>query len=321
MNFQDLKKVESATFYIDVAFRRASKKAKELRSRVKKNRFQKSKELELARIQVIRDVLTSDLNDIIKGFPSLDSLDQFYIELIKCTLDYKDIKKSLGSVKWAVDKINQLFKKYYSSLTKTQDIKKINPMRREYYGRVSSVVKQIDKYLEYLETARRTMRKYPAVKTKIFTVCIFGFPNSGKSTLLSKLTQATPEIAAYPFTTKQLNLGYIKEPPHEIQIIDTPGTLNRFNKMNDIELQAYIAVKHLADLVVYVFDPQFSYDFEKQKKLLERVKKFNKPVLLYLSKTDIVPNAKEKFKDFQVITDIDELKEKIKASQLQLNKK
>jgi hypothetical protein len=51
---------------------------------------------------------------------------------------------------------------------------------------------------------------------------ILGPPNSGKSTLLSLLTNATPEIGHYPFTTHGLNPGMMVFENVQIQLVDTP---------------------------------------------------------------------------------------------------
>ena len=144
MNFQDLKKIENADFYLDVAFRRANLRANELRSRTKgDDRLAKSKKLEAAKLDVIKAVLNDHLSKILLSFPSIDRLDPFYNELIKLTLDYKDLKKSLGAINWAVEKVNDLTRAYNSKITRTNDLRIINKFRREYYGRVSSVLKQI----------------------------------------------------------------------------------------------------------------------------------------------------------------------------------
>lgn len=51
---------------------------------------------------------------------------------------------------------------------------------------------------------------------------ILGGPNSGKSQLLAKLTRATPEIAPYPFTTREPQPGMMAWEDVQVQLIDTP---------------------------------------------------------------------------------------------------
>jgi nucleolar GTP-binding protein len=311
MSFQTIKQVEDYQFYLDLAFRRSREAGKKIRLDLAGERKAKSKYIEIAKIQVVTDTISSRMEAIIKSFPSLDQLPEFYNELIRLNIDYAQLKKSLGAVNWLGLMTKDLYKTYLNKI-KHAHFDGINPLRRAFLGRLSSMVKQIKDDFKFLEQARRIMKEFPVIKTSMKTVAIAGFPNVGKTTLLYKLTGSKPEISAYPFTTKAINVAYFKDENEEIQLLDTPGTLDRFDKMNNIEKIAYLAIKHCANLIVYVYDLTEEYDLGRQEALYKKLcKDFEKKIIIFVSKTDIldeivVKKFMEKHKD--AISDISELK-------------
>ena len=287
MAFQDIKPIDSWKFYCDLALRRANAAAEQLRSKAFKGRFEKSKGIEMQKISIIRNTLHNKLTDIIRSFPDFDKLTQFYQELVKITIDYEMLMHSLGALTSARKKIVDLFIEYNRRFIRTKEQGKLNVLRREFAGRSFSVMKTIRKNLEFLEEARKILSDFPSIKHEMNKAAIAGFPNVGKSTLLTKISKSKPEIAAYAFTTKRLNIGYYEKYGKKIQLIDTPGTLNRLEKMNFIEKQAYVAMKYAADAIIYVFDLTEEYPLKDQVKLYDMIKEFRKPIIIYLSKTDI----------------------------------
>ena len=99
-------------------------------------------------------------------------------------------------------------------------------------------------------------------------------------------------------------------------MVDVPGTLNRFNKMNNIEKQAHLAIKYLAERMIYVFDPTESYPMEEQITLFKKLKNDfpDVPMTSYLSKTDLVKNYKGDAMKFKPVKTITALKKALKIT-------
>ncbi len=307
MSFQDIKPIEDANFYLNRAFGRANKKAKSLK--LKGDKLVRARKKEQIKIDIVKNILASDMDAIIKSFPSVMHLTDFYRELIEITIGIRDLRKSLAALNWAKKKILDFSKNYIKKIRYSNNLEYISKTKNEFYGRTSSFIKQIKSDFKFLEQSRKIMKNFPVIK-KMPTTAITGFPNVGKTTLLTKLSKSKPEIKQYPFTTKSIMIGYLEHNKKKIQLLDTPGTLNRLNKMNMIEKIAFLALKHAADSIVYVFDLTEPFPLKDQEKLLKRIKEFKKPIVIYLSKTDILKKEQiENFrKKYKVITDAEELK-------------
>jgi len=313
MNFQGLRSVEDHNFYFDLAIKRTKKKVDEIRKQFHSgNPLFKSKKIELTKLESIESEIREQLINISKSYPSFDNLSEFYQHLIRLTLDLPYLKKSLAALKWCTEKNSEFLRKYKEKIKHTTEIPRMNQYRREFYGRIGSTLKQIRDNLSYLEKARRTMLSYPSIKTGLSTIVIVGFPNVGKSTLLSQLTTSKPKIENYAFTTQGINQGFATFNDEKIQFLDTPGTLNRFEKQNAIEQISTLAIKYLAEAIIYVFDLTEVFPMEKQVKLYQNLKKTKKPILIYLAKTDITDeDTVNKFKKKYKVLNVKELKTSI----------
>ena len=83
---------------------------------------------------------------------------------------------------------------------------------------------------------------------------LLGFPNAGKSSLLSRLSSATPKIASYPFTTINPIVGTIEYPDYaQIRMADVPGIIEGASKGVGLGL-AFLKHLERSRVLVYVID-------------------------------------------------------------------
>jgi len=87
----------------------------------------------------------------------------------------------------------------------------------------------------------------------VVDVCIIGFSNSGKSTLLSALSSARPEIADYQFTTRTPVLGVVDDGVNKITWIEMPA-LTRGSSLGKGLGNSFLYQAGRASVIVYLLD-------------------------------------------------------------------
>lgn len=129
-------------------------------------------------------------------------------------------------------------------------------------------------------------------------VGLVGFPNAGKSTLLSAITTSTPKIANYPFTTLVPNLGIVKyRDGRSFVMADIPGIIEGASEGKGLGLRFLRHIERNAALLFIV--PSTADNIQKEYEvLLEELKKYNPSLLeknrvLGISKSDLIDEELE----------------------------
>jgi nucleolar GTP-binding protein len=290
--FEGLPTTPTADEVVDTAFSRAARAG----------RAKSGVEAQRSMLQTAANVVSDNLEHVVRAWPDFDALDPFYVDLADAVArDALDpptgedpragvdaLRTHLNEVGWAGRKAGEIRREYEGRLSGDADTAK--GLRQQAFARIADVVEEVEDDLAALGEARDALRTLPDVRPGEPTIVVAGYPNVGKSSFVNGVTRASNEVASYPFTTTGVAVGHVDVDRIRYQLVDTPGLLDRPPaERNEIESQAVSALAHAADAVLVLVDASgdCGYPLDAQLELRDDVaERFDVPVLTVCNKSD-----------------------------------
>jgi len=270
VNLQEIPTIATADELIDRALRRASRVEESVR-----NTDYRARLTAVRKIHSVADNIANPLHSYVKVFPSFDTIHPFDRSIIDLTVGVDKLRKALGAADWARKEVLMIGTKYVPKARARKSAENTMKIMSEAYTKMTNVIRQISKHLDFLISARSIFRNLPNVDTEQPLAVFAGAPNVGKSSLIGAISTGKPEVKSYPFTTKGVSLGHIKAKYDIIQVMDTPGLLDRPDiDRNDMEKQGIAALNHLEPVIVFLTDLSGTsgYSTDTQKALHTELK-------------------------------------------------
>ena len=235
--------------------------------------------------------ITDKLKYVSDRLPDYDTVNEYYAMMFKNVCPKSTMEKYRNHITSTITVINKVSESYKRQIMKLQtsrskkfEKERFVKIKKEYVGRVASTLRNLDSTFEKLLTLEKEFKRIANPDFNLRTVVLVGIPNAGKTTYLTKITDATPEINSYAFTTKALNVGYFKRRQDTYQVIDTPGLIHHdFKEMNAIEKQAIAAIKAISDLIVFVYNPTLNE--KEQRDMITTLRENNPDKKIIVSST------------------------------------
>lgn len=163
-------------------------------------------------------------------------------------------------------------------LTALQNMYRTAPKHKSSEKLMQEIKNKISKLKGVQEKERQQKKGYQiAVKKEgAAQIVLVGTTNTGKSTLLKKLTGARVEIADYPFTTKKPEVGIMDYEGIKLQIVEIPAVIKNFDETENGA--TFLGIVRQADLIILMFNKP------SEKKLIDdelRKNGIDIPVMIY----------------------------------------
>jgi GTPase len=165
----------------------------------------------------------------------------------------------------------------------------------------------------YAQPGEEGKEEWKILELKVLAdVGLVGFPNAGKSTLLSVLSAAKPKIANYPFTTLIPNLGIVKYRDHRSFVMaDIPGIIEKAYEGKGLGHRFLRHIERNATLLFMI--PADTENIQKEYGvLLNELKMYNeellfKPRVLAITKSDLIDEELKELLEPELPKDIPHL--------------
>lgn len=284
----------------------ALRKAKRVSIPKRSRWIERKKELTIKKIKVLADELIKRIRTLVKSYPSLDSIHKFYRSIMEVWSSVSEVKEILDTIWSSQFTIRRVSGNYIKKIDRVEatskkerkeTVQELQELQNAAYGRICSIVKDIDDQISELAKITRKLTTIPDYNPQLPAIVVAGPPNSGKSSLVKKVSNARVETASYPFTTKDISFGHFDLRINEFislraQIVDSPGLFDRpLKERKEPEILALQAVRHLGDAIIILLDSSLINPLEahEQKAIYNTIRFFFKKedYLVALNKIDI----------------------------------
>ncbi len=251
---------------------------------------------QLATIQRTYDITISKTNFVRDLVQLLDNLHPFYWKLIEIEFNKPQIHRAISCISKARRLSSRIYEKYRFLLLASENRRELLSTASEARGRILSLFKKCRRELEYLRNLVIFIQKLPGINASEPVIIVAGPPSSGKSTFVRNVSRAKPKVAPYPFTTTSIHIGHIDINNKKIQVIDTPGLLDRpIDEMNIVERKAVAALTELNGIILFLLDVSIDayMPIQRQIKLLINISSLaqGKNIVAGINKVDIAHQA------------------------------
>ncbi len=162
----------------------------------------------------------------------------------------------------------------------------------------ASFVSQKNKYPGFAQKGEQIKEKWMALELRLLAdAALVGFPNAGKSTIISVISNAKPKIAPYPFTTIVPNLGVVATAESSFVVADIPGLIEGAHQGQGLgdKFLRHISRAHIIVIVIDAYEAQGdvknavqAYRILRDELRLYDESLFEKEFFIALSKADLL---------------------------------